>query len=272
MKYCDNYAALLDLYVDGELSVEEMTQLQAHLDTCPGCRAYVDDALAIRAAFPDVEDTVVPDGFSEGIMATIRANAVPQPSKKRRWMNVLLPLAACCAIVVAVQNPPDFTNTTANDTASAPEANIAYGVEAYQEEGFLLDVPTATEARTTANEPSEQPETMSELADSENSTYTVLGESSNDSVASPSQAKQNLSGEETAPADLETSKRIQLVLTVEEVGDSLSHLIPILESETEWQYQLSAAEYLSLLDVLPPETRETAPEISEDFILIVVQK
>ena len=45
MKYCEEYAALLDLFVDGELSLEEMLEVQAHLDECPACRAYVDDAL-----------------------------------------------------------------------------------------------------------------------------------------------------------------------------------------------------------------------------------
>ena len=47
MKYCEEYAALLDLFVDGELSLEEMLRVQEHLDTCPACRAYVDDALAM---------------------------------------------------------------------------------------------------------------------------------------------------------------------------------------------------------------------------------
>ena len=53
MKYCENFAALLDPFVDGELSPDEMARVQAHLDGCPACRAYVDDALAIRASFPD---------------------------------------------------------------------------------------------------------------------------------------------------------------------------------------------------------------------------
>ena len=65
MKYCETYAALLDLFVDGELSFEEMLEVQAHLDECPACRSYVDDAMAIRAAFPDVEDTEVPFYLSE---------------------------------------------------------------------------------------------------------------------------------------------------------------------------------------------------------------
>ena len=40
--------ALLDAFVDGELTSDEMIQVQAHLDECPACQAYVDDALAIR--------------------------------------------------------------------------------------------------------------------------------------------------------------------------------------------------------------------------------
>ena len=66
MRYCERYAALLDLFVDGELPPGEMEQVQAHLAVCPGCQAYVDDALAIRAGFPDVEDTAVPEGFAAG--------------------------------------------------------------------------------------------------------------------------------------------------------------------------------------------------------------
>ena len=46
--------ALLDAFVDGELTSEEMISVQSHLDECPECRAYVDDVLAIRASFPTV--------------------------------------------------------------------------------------------------------------------------------------------------------------------------------------------------------------------------
>ena len=61
-----------------------------------GCRAYVDDALAIRAAFPDVEDTEVPAGFAESVMSAVRAAAQEKPAapqaKQRHWGRVLLPL------------------------------------------------------------------------------------------------------------------------------------------------------------------------------------
>ena len=44
--------ALLDAFVDGELTSEEMISVQSHLDECPECRAYVDDVLAIRGVLP----------------------------------------------------------------------------------------------------------------------------------------------------------------------------------------------------------------------------
>ena len=78
MKYCEEFAALLDPYVDGELPLEEAARVRAHLAVCGGCRAYVQAALAIRDAFPDAEETEVPEGFAEGVMAAVRANAAPR--------------------------------------------------------------------------------------------------------------------------------------------------------------------------------------------------
>ena len=98
MKYCEEYAALLDLYVDGELSGEEAARVRAHLESCPSCQAYVDGALAIRAAFPEAEETVVPEGFVQGVMAAVRAEEARSRARKNgRWKQILLPLAACFA-------------------------------------------------------------------------------------------------------------------------------------------------------------------------------
>ena len=109
MKYCEEYAALLDLFVDGELSLEEMLRVQEHLDTCPACRAYVDDALAMSAAFPNAEDTEVPEDFAAGVMARIQSSGVaaaPKKKKKTPWVGLVASLAACCAIVIIQQNGP----------------------------------------------------------------------------------------------------------------------------------------------------------------------
>jgi len=152
MKYCESYAALLDLFVDGELSLEEMLEVQAHLDECPACRAYVDDALAMRAAFPDVEDTEVPEGFSAGVLAAIQADSAARPvsarkKKKTPWVGVLASLAACCAIVIIQQNGPmaakseSAAASMAYDTAVTEEA----ACDDAAPESFYYTADTATE-------------------------------------------------------------------------------------------------------------------------------
>ena len=70
--------ALLDAFVDGELTSEEMISVQSHLDECPECRAYVDDALAIRASFPTEDDAELPADFAETVMKAV-AETPPGP-------------------------------------------------------------------------------------------------------------------------------------------------------------------------------------------------
>lgn len=113
MKYCEKFAALLDPYVDGELTGEESARVRAHLADCPSCRDYVDGALAIRAAFPEVEETAVPEGFAAGVMAGIReleaaGGKEPHSGAGRHtpWGAVLLPLAACFALVLVLRAVP----------------------------------------------------------------------------------------------------------------------------------------------------------------------
>lgn len=135
MKYCEEYAALLDLFVDGELSGPEMARVGDHLAACPGCRAYVDDALAIRAGFPDVEETAVPEGFAESVMERIREDAAKDQKivelKRRgvrRWLGTAAALAACCALVILVR-------TGSEGGAAAPAGGNAYDTASIMESG-----------------------------------------------------------------------------------------------------------------------------------------
>lgn len=122
MKYCEEFAALLDPYVDGELSGEEAARVRAHLESCPGCQAYADGALAIRAAFPEIRETAVPAGFVQGVMAAVRAEeARGRTRKNRRWKQILLPLAACFAVAVVLRTIPGV----GNQGAFRPDSNPA---------------------------------------------------------------------------------------------------------------------------------------------------
>lgn len=198
MKYCEEFAALLDLYVDGELSGEEAARVRAHLERCPGCQSYVDEALAIRAAFPEAEGTVVPEGFAEGVMAAVRTLENAKTSKTgpagRRtvyWKKVLLPLAACFAIVLAVRHGPirggGSTSAASNDAApaamdcAAPSGGVDNAADAEMPAEAAPQMETGSEEngleaapapRITADEPAASVDGVQEL---ENTVMTTSG-------------------------------------------------------------------------------------------------
>lgn len=153
MRPCDEYAALLDAYVDGELPLEDMARVQAHLESCPGCQAYVDDALAIRAAFPDVEDVEVPDGFAEAVSAAIRAGAAPQRKRRSPWVKVLAPLAACFAIVLLLTNLPGMGGNSARTTGKIASRDTAVTEDTTDTDSQEETDETAAPAENSEKEP-----------------------------------------------------------------------------------------------------------------------
>ena len=261
MKYCENFAALLDLFVDGELSPDEMARVQAHLDGCPACRAYVDDALAIRASFPDAEDTPVPDGFAESVMARIRAEAASQaeaaPQKKtsRPWLKALASLAACCAIVLLAA--PMFSHSSKTEAAPAEAPAAAADTAASTERAMEFALTEEAPAGESAEESRE------DLASSK--LY--------DAAPSPSAAADSGATAYFTEADPAS----WLTLTAEEAGSLLADFTPAEETETELRYELTSGELETLLAALSeagivPSGELHPAEMEDSYVLVIVTK
>ena len=261
MKYCENFAALLDPFVDGELSPDEMARVQAHLDGCPACRAYVDDALAIRASFPDAEDTPVPDGFAESVMARIRAEAASQaeaaPQKKtsRPWLKALASLAACCAIVLLAA--PMFSHSSKTEAAPAEAPAAAADTAASTERAMEFALTEEAPAGESAEESRE------DLASSK--LY--------DAAPSPSAAADSGATAYFTEADPAS----WLTLTAEEAGSLLADFTPAEETETELRYELTSGELETLLAALSeagivPSGELHPTETEDSYVLVIVTK
>lgn len=121
MKMCEEYAALLDMYVDGFCTEEEAARVRAHLAECEDCRMYVAQILQMKEAFPDAEETEVPEGFAQGVMAAIRAQAAPRKKTMKSWQKTLVQMAACVALVIAL-GPISEMVAGGGRGAAAPEA------------------------------------------------------------------------------------------------------------------------------------------------------
>ena len=126
MKCCEEYAALLNAYFDGECTPEETERVRAHLAECPGCRAYLAELAAIRDAFPTLEDTEVPDGLADAVCAAVRADAAPRRAPRRHWWKTVCTAAACLALLAVLYRsgvlPPVFHGAESKASAAAASA------------------------------------------------------------------------------------------------------------------------------------------------------
>jgi len=287
MKYCEEYAALLDLFVDGELSPDELERVRAHLETCPGCRAYVDDALAIRAGFPDVEDTAVPEGFAESVMERIREDAgksakIIEMKRRsvRRWAGSLAALAACCGLVILLRTGygGGAGKSMAASGADAPAACDMAGGEEAGIEPRTAETPELYDALSGGTEMDAAPEEEQKL---------TAGQAENQMTAKSDMTANGFAVDRAAPADGggptpyvssagappeaaadAAGAEPALRLTAEEAGTLLDGCEPVWENADERCYKLNAEEYRALLEALgrPEELEDTAA-----FVVIVTE-
>ena len=297
MTNCKVFAALLDLYVDGELSPDDMDRVRAHLETCPGCRAYVDDALAIRAAFPDVEDTEVPTGFAESVMSAVQAAAQERPAapqaKKRHWGRVLLPLAACCAIVILLHgvtgsknSPVEFAtaSSSATDTATTESESIAETEEA------AAEAPAETPADGAADGGA-APETRVAFTTSDAGTCASVNDQASSKAlpetgvveAPAGAAVPEAQAAEPEEFGVEAASSVSafatLRLTTAQAGELLAEHTPVSDADGVLCYELSREDYDALLAALadngvtPEPDEESAASdgaMADGFALVYV--
>lgn len=101
---CDNYLEMLSARLDGALTEAEERELEAHLASCPACRAAEAQLRALRAAFTGLEDVPAPEGLARDVMERVRE---PEPRKsvplfRRPLFKALAGLAACGLLAVGL--------------------------------------------------------------------------------------------------------------------------------------------------------------------------
>ena len=96
----------LSAYLDREIEAPGRVEIEAHLESCPGCRALLEDLRRLDAAVGAEVAPPVPAGLARRIRSRLGpadagAAAVPKPPRPRRsgWFGPL-PLAAAASLVV----------------------------------------------------------------------------------------------------------------------------------------------------------------------------
>lgn len=137
MSGCRPFAALLDVYVDGELSPEKAIEVDAHLSECGVCTERVRLEQATRVSLRTaVRAAATPsDAFRERIAASLRAErarelqVTQQEATARRggmlsW-STILPMAAAAGAVLTFNAVTEKTpSPAASATATEARASV----------------------------------------------------------------------------------------------------------------------------------------------------
>ena len=251
MKIHEN-AALLDAFVDGELTAAEMAEVQAHLAECPGCQAYMDDALAIRADFPTAESTELPADFTDHIMQAVAKT--PQSRPKTQPWGKLAAAAACLAVIVLVQYGAGLSSRNTSNEAAAYTADCA-AAESTVERSADASSGDDADSCQPMDSPDDSGEPDSVAADSgepdsvaADSAQQANKSESTDGTASIQSAYQN--GKSAVPvitgADLPTVR-----VSATEIGDLLDDRTPTEQKDTGVvRYLLTRTEFDALAEEL----------------------
>ena len=251
MKIHEN-AALLDAFVDGELTAAEMAEVQAHLAECPGCQAYVDDALAIRADFPTAESTELPADFTDHIMQAVAKT--PQSRPKTQPWGKLAAAAACLAVIVLVQYGAGLSSRNTSNEAAAYTADCAAAESTVERsaDAYSGDDADSCQPMDPADDSGEPDSVAADSGESDSvaadSAQQANKSESTDGTASIQSAYQN--GKSAVPvitgADLPTVR-----VSATEIGDLLDDRTPTEQKDTGVvRYLLTRTEFDALAEEL----------------------
>ena len=289
MTHCDEYQALISPWLDGALPEEEADALREHLAVCPDCQRYYDDLMAIRDDFPSAEETAVPEGFADGVMAAVRADKAAHRRRRRRRM---LPVAACAAVVLllgsggylsgmfygggssgsaapAMARSEDTAATAgAAGGACLPESDVVEPEESGEDRQVFY---TATE-KEPAQAPGEAKSTEP-VGSGDNGAGETGAAAQGDGAPAEAVSGGTAPVQGHAVTTLDGTSAFRLILTAEQAGDALADydLTDYDDGAITGQAaELTAEQYDALLAALPGEIAAEAPAVTEGETVLVI--
>jgi hypothetical protein len=122
VRTCEEYQEMISASLDDELTAEELTELHAHMASCPDCRLMYDAFCGISGAMAD-DLAEPPAELLSGVMLKINAANAAGRKKRRVPIRRIAATAACLAVILLGVSQLDlFRMGSADSNNAAPAA------------------------------------------------------------------------------------------------------------------------------------------------------
>jgi len=95
---CSKAHKLISLYIDGELSEQDMKTLEDHMNICHKCQTEFEESKELHNLFINVDGFKAPYGFHTKVMANITSGKIRRSS----LIPVFVRIAEAVAIIVVI--------------------------------------------------------------------------------------------------------------------------------------------------------------------------
>lgn len=217
---CEQMTLLMSSWLDGEVTGQEEKQMWEHLEHCPECRTLFEQLQTLHTSFSDLEEIPAPEGFAQGVMARVKAEAESTskvvPLFKRPQVRAMAGLAACVALFIGFTSVFPMAGSK-EEPAAAPAA--------------LADMAAAESA---CDAPAEYQLETPEMPASES---YLTGKSAREPSEAPAAPMEPAAGEPEAPADPQMDaagvREGEVCLTLTELPEGMEKL-----GELYWEERL----------------------------------
>lgn len=143
---CEKILDLISARLDGRLTAQEQAELDAHLQTCPACRAIAKELEGIHSALTELDEVPAPADLSSGVLAKIKAE---RNAGRRRVFRTVASLAACLVLCVGVVRITDATYSDLTRSSGTTKAD-GFSYHTTRSESALADEAAPAEAEAKA--------------------------------------------------------------------------------------------------------------------------
>lgn len=138
MSECEKYSEVASAYLDGELSDAQKDELKKHLDSCPECRAMLDEWCAAVEATRDIPEPQGPQW--EAVWAHVESAAARRQASLRLrrevWRAVSVAAVAAAVLVAAYIYVPGGSTTA---PLQPQPRSVIVSVEVAPDYTFVVD-------------------------------------------------------------------------------------------------------------------------------------
>ncbi|MDO4618123.1 MAG: anti-sigma factor [Clostridia bacterium] len=230
MSDCEKFEAMIDAYLDNDLTNDKRQEFSEHISSCEKCREALSFAEGVKKSLKNLPEIEVPADFSKKV--TEQVSKGKKNKKTATYIRRYGTLAACLVIAVVLARVPELKN---------------FGASEKNQESAPITIQSPNPSEIKAPSPTEAPD-MTEIRSMDNTAAEIAN-------AQKEELKENSDPDTSTNTDiikyaLDVSVPNVIITTENGSLEEVKKILDLFESPENGVYTFDRSTYTLMLDAL----------------------